>query len=124
MGAVGRLFTCTDHCALLSKVIQNIYPRPLVYLSIRDFADSKDFDDAMHVVQDFADILNDIEARKAMARQGLAVDCPFGLASCNNSVECSHCKPNPIDFTNLWDNRLELPPVEETAFKPTNILPA
>ena len=79
----------------------------LVYLSIRDFHDSKDFDDAMHVVQDFANILNEMEARTAMARQGIRVECPFGLKSCNESVECLHCTPNPLDLTVLWDTRVD-----------------
>ena len=82
----------------------------LVFLGTTDFRDNKEFDDATRVVQGFANILNDIEARTAMSRQGVAVECPFGLSSCNTSTECVHCIQNPADLTKLWDRRLEPTP--------------
>merc|ERR1712008_360547 len=71
----------------------------VVFMTMSDeYESTKAYDEAVHITQTYASILEEVQARTALAREGVMVECPFQAGCCVGGAQCVHCVDSPSDL--------------------------
>eukprot|EP00656_Telonema_subtile_P034319 TRINITY_DN38417_c0_g1_i2.p1 TRINITY_DN38417_c0_g1~~TRINITY_DN38417_c0_g1_i2.p1 ORF type:complete len:250 (-),score=43.97 TRINITY_DN38417_c0_g1_i2:90-839(-) len=77
----------------------------VVFITMTDFISTEKFDEAVRNAQTYARVLEEVQTRTALAREGVMVECPFEAEFCGGGVRCVHCVDDPVDLAMQWKAR-------------------